>query len=553
MTSGHHQVLVDEAHYNIGIPGFEPLEAYEKRGSPGFEPLMELLTREGYLVVRNRQEFTEESLKESDVLFIGAPAPHDLSNSIAFSPDGITLAAGGENKTISLWNVSTGKLENTLRDSDWVGSVSFAPDGRTLASASAEQSVKLWDIRAGSVRVVLEHSAPVRSVSFSPDGAVLASSGDDGAVRLWEAESGRPLKTLHGHEGPVLRVAFSPDGVALATSGADGITKLWDIESGTVRATFSGHRGPVHHVAFAPDGETLASASADGTVKLWDVGTVQLVTTLTDNVWSLAFSPDGSLLATGGESTINLWGVQAGRIHNTIDADLDVAWSVSFSPDGKLLAWVDDDEKIQVWDQSAGRVRHILDGRIDAIWDPGPALTPDECEAVLDWIFAGGALLLITDHAPWATPSRCLTAGLGVAISNSRATTDPNHYLREGNMGWLVFTREAGLIGDHPVTRGGNDEERVDDVVTFSGQSLKGPSDFTPFLILSPTAVDRVESGDRISAAGRAQGVAGRFGDGRVVVLGEAMMFMEFGLAYSDYDNRQLALNIVRWLSGELN
>ena len=553
MTSGH-QVLVDEAHYNIGIPRFGPLVAYEKRGSPGFEPLMELLTREGYLVVTNRQEFTKESLKESDVLFIGAPAPHDLSNSIAFSPDGMTLAAGGENKTISLWNVSTGKLENTLRDSDWVGSVSFAPDGRTLASASAEQSVKLWDIRAGSVRVVLKHSAPVRSVSFSPDGAVLASSGDDGAVRLWEAESGRPLKTLHGHEGPVLRVAFSPDGVALATSGADGITKLWDIESGTVRATFSGHRGPVHHVAFAPDGETLASASADGTVKLWDVGTGQLLTTLTDNAWSIAFSPDGSLLATGGESTINLWGVQAGRIRNTIDLEtIDVAWSLSFSPDGKLLAWVDEDEVIQIWDRSAGRVRHILDGRIDAIWDPGPALTPDECEAVLDWVFAGGALLLITDHAPWATPSRCLTAGLGVAISNSRATTDPNHYLREGNMGWLVFTREAGLIGDHPVTRGGNDEERVDDVVTFSGQSLKGPSDFTPFLILSPTAVDRVESGDRISAAGRAQGVAGRFGDGRVVVLGEAMMFMEFGLAYSDYDNRQLALNIVRWLSGELN
>ena len=120
-------------------------------------------------------------------------------------------------------------------------------------------------------------------------------------------------------------------------------------------------------------------------------------------------------------------------------------------------------------------------------------------------------------------------------------------------MGWLRFTREAGLVGDHPVTRGGNDEQRVDDVVTFAGQSLKGPSDFTPFLILSPTAVDRVEGGDMISAAGRAQGVAGRFGDGRVVVLGETMMIFERGLANPDYDNRQLALNIVRWLSGELN
>ncbi len=109
-----------------------------------------------------------------------------------------------------------------------------------------------------------------------------------------------------------------------------------------------------------------------------------------------------------------------------------------------------------------------------------------------------------------------------------------------------------GLVKDHPVTRGRKIEERVDDIVTFYGQSLQGPDNFTPVLALSPTAVDRVEGGDMISAAGRAQGVAGRFGDGRVVVLGEALMFMEFGLAYSDYDNRQLALNIVRWLSGEL-
>lgn len=103
------------------------------------------------------------------------------------------------------------------------------------------------------------------------------------------------------------------------------------------------------------------------------------------------------------------------------------------------------------------------------------------------------------------------------------------------------------------MTRGRNFEERIDNVVTFYGQSLMGSSDFTSFLTLSASALDLVESGDSIPAAGRSQGIAGQFGKGRVVVLGEAMMFMEAGLTRSDYDNRQLAINIVRWLSGELN
>lgn len=129
-----------------------------------------------------------------------------------------------------------------------------------------------------------------------------------------------------------------------------------------------------------------------------------------------------------------------------------------------------DDEVIRIWDRSAWRVRHVLDGRADAIWDAGPALTLDEYEAVLDWVFNGGAVFLITDHEPWAAPSRCLAEGLGVAMSNSNPTEDPNHYLADGNTAWLVFTREAGLVRDHTVTRGGNDEERGDGVVTFAGQ-----------------------------------------------------------------------------------
>ena len=109
----------------------------------------------------------------------------------------------------------------------------------------------------------------------------------------------------------------------------------------------------------------------------------------------------------------------------------------------------------------------------------------------------------------------------------------------KGNSSWLSFTRDAGLIQDHPVTRGRDTSERIDRVATFNGNSLEGPQGSTPFLLLSPTAVDVFQNDVTASAAGRAQGVALDFGRGRVVVLGEMGMLMV--LDRSGYDNRQLA------------
>lgn len=532
-----HLVLFDQAHFNI----------------PGFEPLVELLVRHGYEVHLNRQPFTSARLKDADILVIGAPLPHDLSNTVAISPDGQTLASAGQARTLQLWDLVTGERLRTLRDTAWVGPLSFAADGRILAAGSADRLVKLWDVERGEVRAVFEHPGPIRSVSVSPDAGVVASAGDDGVVVLWEADSGRRLTTLTGHTGAVLHVTFSPNGDVLASCGDDGITILWDVKSGDALTTFTNHLGPVHHVAFAPDGRIVASASADGTVKVWDVEAGRVAFTLTEEAVSVDFSPDGSVLVTGGETTIKLWMARTGQLLTAIETDSDWVNSLTFSPDGNLLAWVDDDEVVRVWDVAARRVRHSLPGRVDALWGAGPAFSDEECETVVQWVFEGGALLLITDHAPWATPSLCLTTRFGVDMSNSNGTIDPQHHLPEGNTGWLVFTRAAGLLGDHPVTRGRNVDKRVNRVVTFYGQSLVGPPDFTSILTLSGSALDLVESGDTIPADGRAQGLAGSFGKGRVVVLGEAMMLMEPGLGRSDADNRQLAINIVRWLSGGLN
>lgn len=208
------------------------------------------------------------------------------------------------------------------------------------------------------------------------------------------------------------------------------------------------------------------------------------------------------------------------------------------------------------------------------------AFTDKECDAVRDWVRQGGSLLLIADHAPYGAAAENLARRFGVRMGNS-FTIDLSNYDSElGNPGWLLFTRDNHLLATHPITQGRNTTERINRVLTFTGQSLKGPKGSIAFLHLSDTARDLKQRLSRVmalpptvgvSAAGKAQGIALQFGQGRVVVLGEAAMLsaqllqgpaaqqlmgkqvIQMGMNYPGSDNRQLAFNIMHWLSKLLN
>ena len=291
----------------------------------------------------------------------------DSVSSVAYSPNGQTLASGGgEDKTIKLWNVKTGKLLQTLKGhSEGVTSVAYSPDGQTLASGSYDKTIKLWNVKTGKLLQTLKgHSKWVTSVAYSPDGQTLASGsyyspdgetlaseGDD--IKLWNVKTGKLLQTLKGHFNQVSSVAYSPDGQTLA-SADDKTIKLWDIKTGNLLQTLEGHSYySANSVAYSPDGQTLASGSSDKTIKLWDVKTGELLQTLeghSNTVTSVAYSPDGQTLASGSyDKTIKLWNVKTGKLLQTLEDHFWFVQSVAYSPDGQTLASGSGDDTIKIW------------------------------------------------------------------------------------------------------------------------------------------------------------------------------------------------------------
>ncbi|GIL56284.1 hypothetical protein Vafri_11626 [Volvox africanus] len=203
----------------------------------------------------------------------GAQQGHsDIVNSLAWTPDGKTLASGSDDRTIRLWDATTGECTSTLEGPlDRVFAVAWSPDGRTLASGSRDMGVRLWNAKSGGCTSVFKgHLDTVYSVAWSPNGTVLASGSGDKTIRLWNATSGQCIATLEGHQDTVWSVAWSPDGKTMASGSIDATVRLWDSEAARCITKMDGHSSEVRSVAWCPDGKTLASGSIDMTIRLWD-------------------------------------------------------------------------------------------------------------------------------------------------------------------------------------------------------------------------------------------------------------------------------------------
>jgi eukaryotic-like serine/threonine-protein kinase len=329
---------------------------------------------------------------------------------ISFSPDARRVGWCCFDGFVKVWDTTTGRQEinhqsNTFR----CRNASFSPDGSRIALAGFDDTIRLLDAVSGrEMLTIFAHSSYVVSVAFSPDGRQLASGSFDRTVRLWDATplASDPLApscvTLSGHEKEVSGVAFSPDGRWLASASWDHTVKVWqmsgtdrrsvqEVSDGlpirpstmTLRYTLRGHSAIVWAVAFSPDHRTLASISWDKTVKLWDLqaptgGSLKELRSIPFDrrVFSIAFSPDGQLLAIGEYDGIALYDPATGNKVHPIKRTTTPVPSVAFHPRRPLLISSGaSDPTIKVWDVTAERFNFEI--RQKANPSPNVAVSPD--------------------------------------------------------------------------------------------------------------------------------------------------------------------------------
>lgn len=314
-------------------------------------------------------------LWDSETLSQIAVLPKCCGNlySISFSPDGSELVAGTFGGIMVRWNMTSFKMIDgpIAAHEAPISSVSYSPDGQLIASGSADHFVRVWDLKSiCDVNASAQRLGRVWHLSSSPSDREFAAAASDGKIRIHSIDTGAILRTLFGHAHGAIAASYSLDGKFLASGSDDGTIIVWDMETSSKLYNLDGHTGTVSSLIFDPSGKRVISASLDGTIVRWDLtsGLVKILTRHSKSIPSICLSPDGTILACGGEkkSIRFLSSSDGSQIGQPCESDAPTR-SLAFSPNGKHVVSGCTNGAIQLWDVESRMEVRRFEGHFDCV------------------------------------------------------------------------------------------------------------------------------------------------------------------------------------------